>query len=1150
MAGRGAVALMAGPVGSLLSESDLGSRSGRGPASRPRLARICLSLVGGLFALIVVAVGATAQTPNPEDGPVSVVRVLRSTRESIVLEVDLDGYTLTKQAVGGEEYDVVSIPDWGWTDQAGAPQLPTRRVLLGIPPDAEVQLKVVDAVVQDDGPFHILPAPAIIVQGDPLEQPGPWITAPQLEKRFTESPVVYGRDAFSPEILAEMGEVGFIRSQRIAAIELYPVQFNPVSQRIRFYSQFLVELSFSYPAGRGMPQSVVAESSTFEQVLQGQLLNYESAAGWRGVPASLQSLPAWPLPGEAYKVSLAQDGIYQLTYDELAAAGVPVGTLDLDPREIQMFSMGEELAIRVVGEEDGVFDSDDYVLFYGQGIRNKYTHQNVYWLTYGQALGRRMSVRDGEPLGSLPSPSLFVAHSRIEQDVHYLPQWPGDDSTDRWYQQYESAPTMTVTVSADLGTVSAEAISSTLWVFMKGRNQALHDALFYVNDRKVGEYEWYGMDTIASAKVDFPQAYLKSGTNTFRTLTDYVLFDRYELRYGRAYLADSDLLEFSQADAGTWAYAITGFTRSDGQVYDISDPMSVTQIVGLAVALGDSSYTLRFSDTVPVSKTYLALTADRWLSPDSLTLDSPSTLHNPIQGADYIVISHADFVTAAQRLATYRAGQGLRTVVVDVQDIYDEFGYGLSIPHAIRDFLRYAFNNWTPPAPAYVVLLGDGTYDPKDHIGQGVVNYITPYLGFVDVWLGGSTIGRLGETATDNWYVAIAGDDILPDMFLGRLPANSLEEANVMVSKTISYETTMQGADWNSQLTFVAGLQPDPKWAGNFHDLSDAVIDDEVPSLYDVSKVYSGQIPGSTCASGADCQRQLIEAINAGTLLVNYTGHGSVVQWENIFNVSAIDQLENSDRFPVMLPMTCLDGYYINALRPDPKYPDLPSLSELVVRTAGKGAVASWGPTGLGVAYGHDALNRGFLDALLHQGIREFGPATYVGKLRLYETGSSLEQIQEYTVFGDPALWVHSLESADVRVEKSVEAPGVLVAGDVVTFTLTFINDGPDAALGVVLTDLIPAQLTAPTVIGLKPPGISQKPGPDFSWTIPDLPPHTGGEVRIRAVADGPPGSAVSFFNTAEIASTTPDLVPGNNRARIAVNAESTYLPLVLKSQK
>jgi uncharacterized repeat protein (TIGR01451 family) len=1113
------------------------------------LARPLLSMLIGLLFCTLLARRADAQSAADQQTD---IRVLVSDENALVLAVDVPELIFTEQVVGDSGFDVVSVRGWGLTQEVGAPQLPMRRILVGIPPDAHVQLGVLHESVREVGRYHIVPVPDLILQTDPLDQLESWNTLPRFDEQFFESPDVYSKDARYPGVVARLAEVDSLRDQRVAVIELYPVQYNAVSQRMWFHSRFRVMLSFAYPLGQGLVRPSGGELQGLEQVLSEQLVNYAAAREWRGVEVENSTSGHWPLASDSYKISVEQDGIYRLTYQDLWAAGVPVSTLD--PRTLQIYSMGSEIAVRVMGEEDRSFDDGDSVLFYGQGVSNKYTRENVYWLTYGQSAGRRMLKRNGTPSSSLPSPSYFDAHLCLEENARYSSQWPGDDSTDRWFWEgTEIYPDEAVDliVDVDLGHVyvSSEEMTSTLRAFMKGHNESPtvtpdHHALLFVNDCRVGEHWWDGSTEVERVELEFPLSCLNSGVNTLRTTfpgdtgLDYelILFDRYELSYGHTFRADSDRLGFTQATSGTWRYEIEGFSASDVEVYDVSTPISVTRIVSPTIEPVGPTFTAGFSDTVPSTRTYLVLTSDRFLSPEMVAKDLPAspTLHDTTNGADYIIISHAGFLPAAQKLAAYRAGQGLRTEVIDIEDAYDEFSYGLAVPQAIRDFIRFAYEHWKKPAPRYVLLLGDGTYDPKNYVDRGVVSYIPPYLAFVDRWM--------GETATDNWYVAVSGDDFLPDLALGRLPANSLAEASLMVDRIIDYEQDTPAASWDSRLTFVAGRQPDPKGAGDFHDMSDAVIDEYVPPFYDVSRVYLGTISGSTCGSGTECRQELIDAINAGTLLVNFIGHGSVVQWdgERILDLETIGHLTNTSRLPVMLPMTCLEGKFTNP------YPQSPSVSEAIVRATAGGAVASWGPTGLGVAYGHDQLNRGFLDAVFTRGIRELGPATLVGKLRLYGAGYSLEQIQEYTLFGDPALRMH-VRDADLQVALTLEGPREVVPRDVLTYTLSFTNAGPGLAHNVVVSDVLPSVLVSPSVVYADPEVISQHVGITFAWTITHLWPHTGGEIQIRAAVDAAAVPPITFLASAEITASTPDLVPWNNRAWIGIGLDRVYLPLILR---
>ena len=441
--------------------------------------------------------------------------------------------------------------------------------------------------------------------------------------------------------------------------------------------------------------------------------------------------------------------------------------------------------------------------------------------------------------------------------------------------------------------------------------------------------------------------------------------------------------------------------------------------------------------------------------------------------------------------------------------MYDEFGYGLAVPEAIQGFLRYAL-------PAYAVLVGDGNYDPKNYLKAGGVNYFPVYLAAIDPWM--------GETFADNRYACVSGADRWPDLFLGRLPVNSLAQANEMVDKTMAYEQTMGGQGWNGHLTFVADIQPDPRRGqlsrslgrrgqqlcpALLYHLQGLSRHDRRLDLRDRRRLQAAGL------------RERDQCRNTAGQFRRPLGADAVV-WLQILELPAIGSLTNANRYPIMLPFTCLEGYFIWP------YAGTECLGEALVRATDKGAVASWSPAGLGVTDGHDSLNKGFFQAVLHA-IFELGPATYAAKLRLYNTGANLDQIDTYHVFGDPALRINHVSYADVRMEKTVEAVPPVLPGDAITYTLTFTNAGPRVAAQVVLTDLIPALFVNPTVVYTTPNVLAQRPGPAFSWTIADLPPHTGGQVKVRATVDPAAVPPVSVLNEARIMAQTADKYLANN---------------------
>jgi hypothetical protein len=260
----------------------------------------------------------------------------------------------------------------------------------------------------------------------------------------------------------------------------------------------------------------------------------------------------------------------------------------------------------------------------------------------------------------------------------------------------------------------------------------------------------------------------------------------------------------------------------------------------------------------------------------------------------------------------------------------------------------------------------------------------------VDLWI--------GETAADNRFVSVSGSDFLPDMHLGRLAVNTAAEAMVVVNKIISYEQNPPADDWNRNVMFVAD---NADQAGDFAYLSDQVANSHLPVPYIADKIYYLQ----THLTDISARKAITEGINQGRLMVSYIGHAAYYQWgvPMLFSTANISKLTNADRLPFMVPMTCLEGYYIWPNTPAQPL-DYSALAEVMVRTAGKGAIASFSPTGFGVATGHDRLERGLFDAIFRDYVSQVGAAATQAKLILFaQTSGYQDLIETYMLFGDPA---------------------------------------------------------------------------------------------------------------------------------------------------
>lgn len=1101
-----------------------------------RSLRHLLLILGGLLLL-----GGQATQSAPPAG----LRVVESRPTGLIVELNTPDYELLPSAAGaGFQRVGVSDPSFGFTGAPGEARLPTKSILIGIPPDAQVSLRL----LEDAGGFA---RHGLRLEPVPLEQPEltPSFAADPEAALALANPMdaydgtkqVYASSATAAKkyVPVLLGETGYLRDQRFVRVTFQPFEYR-TNQELWVHQRLRVEIEFRTPTGNA---SAFSASSTprpdpyFEPVLQRALINYDQARAWR-TAAQVSASPARSqgdldvtaltsgqgLPPQRLRIHTDQAGLYVITYDDIAATGANLAKIV--PRTLRLESQGVERAILVQGEADGQLNPGDAILFYGQGSASRYSRENVYWLSWGAEDGLRMAARNVEPGRGGDPAAGYRQTDHIEQNTTYLSSVPPTGQADRWYgDRYQVGgrnPIDTLTYTVPI-TTPLPGQTATLRVAARGFTTWFdvypdHHLRFYVNDQQVGDGFWDGQDQLDNT-VSFSSDLLHEGDNVIKLFapddtgasTDVGYANFLDFTYPRRLQAVDNRLFFAREHAGRSLFEVSDFTAEPVEAYDISNPAQPVRLEGGVLSGG----VFAFSDESPAATGYLAQTLARRLHPLHIAGDVATTYRSPDNQADYLIISHADFLDAIAPLGAYRQSQGMRVLIIDVQDLYDEFSYGEATPEAIRDFLDYAFHNWQAPAPAYVLLVGDGTYDPLDYKASGRKNYIPPLLALVDPFL--------KETATDNRLVTVSGADALPDLYIGRFPANSAAEVTTMVNKTLQYETQPWPGDWKNRILFVAD---NADTAGDFAYLSDQVADHLPSGVYNdqKQKIYLGVTHTSSVAARAD----IITAFNNGLFLSNYTGHGQVQHWasEFILRVEDSSNLINGRRLPVHLSMTCLDGRF-HEIGSDAQ-------AEVLVRNPSGGAVAVWAATGLGVAHGHDLMHRGFYSALFDddQGDRltgvELGVLVEAGKLELY-TGDTLGIFQDlldtFAVMGDPALRL-KVASTDLAIEP-VDAPSQpLAPGDVLTLHYRVRNLGQMPAPNVVVSVSLPQLDDLAAASDLGPVAI--EPGSPARFTLGRLEPGAAVELTITgALAEGL--TAAEFSISAETSADWQDGNPANN---------------------
>ncbi len=1089
-------------------------------ASLPSGAAHTTLLAGPVAQTQNIQLTATAaETPASKPAAEPGVRLVKSDENGLVLELATPDFKIERGESDNGPCDLVSVVGYGESGAPGWPRLPATGALVGIPPQARPTITILEAKQAPVAKrYNLCPAPQYIFDIEhPLEEP----RLPNLVA--VQDATAYSTNEFYPAELAQIVSVGKVRSQSVAQLRFNPFQYNAVSGELHYFQYIRVKLEFAQPKNTlALNIEPVPDEGAFEDVLSQMLVNYGEARQWRDRSSDLGE--SREITGNSvkllanqpgYKLLVEQDGLYQVTYAELQTAGMGLG--GVDPHTLQLFNQGQQVAIWVEGEADGSFDANDVILFYGQRLNTKHSDTNVYWLTWGITNGLRMASVDGAPGSAAPIPASFWTTMHMETDQWYQSNYPSGSNRDHWY--WDLVLSTGSPVSRDYVTTLRPVTapySATVRGLLRGYSALTqHHTQIYLNGHLIEDAVWAAASEHPFAKT-IPSPYLAEGENTITVVAgignsrDYVWVNWFEIDYGAAYSTTRDLFVFDGDQAGVWDYRVNGFTTSTLELLDVTMPSSPARILNAAIQPSGGGYDLTFQHAITSEHRYIALSLAQRLSPLRIERNAPSNLRSSANEADYIIITHADFYTAAQSLAAFRTAQGLRSAVVDVQDIYDEFSYGIYDPESIRSFLGYAYASWMSPAPAYVVLMGDGNYDPKNIYNRGEPSYIPPYLAEVDYWM--------GETAADNRYVCVSGVDVFPDMHLGRLPVKTSVEASALVAKIVDYEQNPAPGDWNQQVLFVAD---NPDNAGDFYYYSDVIADYYLPAPYTAQKVYYGR----THTDPTQARNTIISAINEGRLIVNYSGHGSTTGWasENLFRASNISTLANAGKLPLVVSMACLNGYFIT---PSPSSADYSSMAETFVRTAGKGAIASWSGTGLGLAYDHDFMNRGLFQAIFSNGVVELGPATTLGKLYLYSrTGGGRDQIDEYTLFGDPALRLNVLR-ADVGITQTVIAPNLPRPGDTITYTLAYSNAGPATAHHVVINAALPDALLNPTVAS-SGAAVTLHAGSRLVWDVEDLVAGAGGLITVTTFID--PVFVGVFTNIASIATSDVESDEANN---------------------
>ncbi len=933
--------------------------------------------------------------------------VLSSSEESCVIAFSPSHFQIDTLVITGKHYQVINFSMASYPEHTGEPMIPSRILVVGIPPSGGVKVSVVGSDFIEKQGIRLLPIP-LLEKKDNL----PWET-------YKEGPL-YQKSGFTPGILYKTEEPAYFGDQRIVRIHLYPVQYNPGENRIHYYTRIVLRVEFM---GKSEIPYATKQKLNNERLYQEAVINYSVAKKWRRrINKQVRKKGGILGIGKYYKIPVSKEGLFKVSGSFLKKHGIDISSID--PATLKIYNNGGkelprnintprpdsliENPILVFGIDDGRFDESDYFLFYGKEVNgweynsanktynhyiNHYTDKNIYWLVFNDGKpGQRIKTAPSSSAQGAEDIDSFVDRFFLEQEIYNPLEggilWLGylftDQTPSKSYKLSFTNPVPDTTVRFRFRFAATTAGTHRFDISLN--NQVFKQISF------PGPFAGikFSSQTVLLSAVNLPDQSTLSFQYTGSGPAPNAYLDWFEVEY-RRYLKASNgkLTFFSPETEGVYNYQLSGF-NTEPFVLNVTDFSRIQRMELKSISGGWA-----FVDSVgSLPKKYIAVQSSAFLSPETITEDTFPSLRSPSNGGNLIIITHPDFYDQALRLKELHEKQdSLSVVIVNIQDIYDEFSWGLYDPVAIRDFVKAAYDNWNP-RPSYLLLFGDGDYDYKNIISNNDKNWIPPFEY--------SGLTESSSRASDDWFTYVSGNDYFMDLAVGRLPVQSVEEARTVVDKIIQYETDPLWGDWKSLVTIVGDDEKTKTGDENetTHIIASEYIAEHcIPHLFNLNKIYLTEYPEviTTFRQKPQARDDLIDQINRGTLLVNYVGHGNEEVWahERIFQKDIdLPALHNGAKLPLFYAATCSFARYDN--------PNKQSFSEALLNTEEKGAIAVIGASRFCSASSNEALDKTFLIKLFeNQNLTlRLGDAMRLAKLN---TGIR-ENNEMYHILGDPAM--------------------------------------------------------------------------------------------------------------------------------------------------
>jgi hypothetical protein len=751
--------------------------------------------------------------------------------------------------------------------------------------------------------------------------------------------------------------------------------------------------------------------------------------------------------GKWVKVRVQTDGIYKLTYSELVTMGFE------NPQEVRIFGNGGGLlpisnsswrpddlienALFINKGTDNVFNSGDYILFYGTSPHKwkfdisdnvfKHTYHlfsdySYYFITSGSTPGKSISIENYSSLSPNIVVTKFNDYAFLEQDSLNLIK-----SGSTWFWRHFD---LNVNQNFNFNFPDID-LSSPAYLKTKlaARSSSTSSYDIYVNsvwEKNLPVTYTTGSTTAPYANVTSDSQDFFSFTPSSSSISVNIKYNKYNsssegwlnyitcnvVRYLKMNGNQMHFRWVGSAGTGNISEFRLSNATSSTKVWDITDQYNIKEMQTTY-----SSGILSFICPTDTLRQFVAFTGNSFYSTSSPQNVNNQNLHN-IEDVDYVIVTHPDFYSQANQLASlHQTNDNLSVLVVKPEEIYNEFSSGTPDVSAIRDFIKMIYDKAETEEELirYLLLFGDGSYDNRTNSSENT-NFILTYQSPQSL--------RVTESfVTDDFFGLLddyeGGHEGIIDLGIGRFPVKSVEEATGVVNKISNYMTNpVTFGDWRNTVCFIADDEDSNAHMSQANQMATKV--DTTYPVYNVNKIYLDSYQQVSTPVGdryPEANLAIENQMQKGALIVNYTGHGNEVGWahEQILSISDINNWTNFDKLPLFITATCEFSRYDDYERT--------SGGEYVLLNPKGGGIGLITTTRLVYSSPNFIFNNFFYDFVFTPNAE--GEYYRMGDLIRYakaSTGSGINK-RNFTLLGDPALslaipeeQVYTLKINDVSV--------------------------------------------------------------------------------------------------------------------------------------